>query len=182
MKIDLDIAYEYFTLDPSLPGGIRWSKHRGNNSFSCKARFTQYYSTFAGNPAGSIKLYNKSKYWVTIGTPNHRIVWMLHNNEYIPDGMIIDHIDINTENNNPLNLRLCTAKESSRNRLVQSNNLTGLKGVVYDPSKSSRNKYIAKIMIDNKKSKYIGVFLTPEEAHDAYVKAAKVYHGEFANV
>jgi len=37
-------------------------------------------------------------------------------------------------------------------------------------------------MIDNKKSKYIGVYPTPEEAHAAYATASQSYHGEFSSL
>lgn len=41
-------------------------------------------------------------------------------------------------------------------------------------------KWLAQIKSDGKKV-YLGYYNTAEEAHKAYKKAAKLYHGEFAN-
>lgn len=184
MKIDFEIAYECFVLDSNIPQGIRFNPYRPKSYFKDLARYNQYMSSRSGNPAGALRKFEKNFYWcvsvLSCRTANHRIVWMLHNESYIPDGKIIDHIDRNTENNHPSNLRLATPKESSRNRDVQCNNQTGLKGVIYDPSRASMKKYIAKIKINNERSRYLGIFLTAQEAHECYKKACIEHHLDFS--
>ena len=46
----------------------------------------------------------------------HRIVWMLKNNSEIPEGLQIDHIDRNRQNNHPSNLRVVTPSQNAMNR------------------------------------------------------------------
>jgi len=45
----------------------------------------------------------------------HRVYWQLYYNEQIPKGMMLDHIDGNTLNNDLSNLRVVTPRENSRN-------------------------------------------------------------------
>ena len=88
---------------------------------------------------------------------------------------VIDHIDNNPANNNVKNLRWATQKDNSCNRGKQKSNTSGFKGVSFN---KPLNKYQARINI-NGKLKHIGLFLTPEEASEAYEAKAKEYHGEF---
>jgi len=182
MKIDYEVAFDCFELDSSLPGGLRHSIHRPKSYFKDPRRYSMYQSTYAGNPAGKLSLIGKSYYWVISlcksSTASHRVIWMLSNESYIPDGMIVDHEDGDTQNNSPSNLRICTPTESSLNRSVQCNNVTGLKGVVFNSSRKG-NKYRAKIHV-NGKEMYLGIFPTANQAHEAYVQASLIHHGEFA--
>ena len=52
----------------------------------------------------------------------HRLVWMLSNESRIPEGMFVDHKDVDKFNNCPTNLKLTTAKESHQqgNKLVEN--------------------------------------------------------------
>lgn len=86
----------------------------------------------------------------------------------------IDHIDLDKFNNRRLNLREATRSQNQINHRIHSNNTTGFKGVSF-----RRNKYRAMIMADGK-SIELGYFDIPEEAHEAYCKAAIKYHKEFA--
>lgn len=104
----------------------------------------------------------------------HRLIWELHNGP-IPTPYEIDHIDGNSLNNRIDNLRLATRQENQRNVGLTSSNTTGFKGVSMF---SKSGKFRSDIRIGNK-TKYLGQFETPEEAHKAYVSAAKKLHGEF---
>lgn len=94
-------------------------------------------------------------------------------------GLQVDHIDGNPLNNKRSNLRICTRSQNQMNKGVMRNNKTGLKGVSYCPNSDCRKKYRAAICA-NGKNIYLGMHATAEEAHAAYVAAAKIYHGEFA--
>lgn len=86
----------------------------------------------------------------------------------------VDHIDGNTMNNTRVNLRLSTSSQNQCNRGKSKRNTTGYKGVTY-----RNRKWIAQIGL-NGKVYYLGVFDSPEEAHEAYKKAAMELHGTFA--
>ncbi len=91
--------------------------------------------------------------------------------------MLVDHIDGDTLNNRRENLRLCTNAENMRNIRTPKHNTSGFKGVSFD---RRTGRYLASITV-NKVSKNLGRYRTPEEAHAAYLEAARLYFGEFAN-
>lgn len=95
-----------------------------------------------------------------------------------PQGVLVDHINGNGFDNRKSNLRLCTQSQNLMNRGMNKNNPYGLKGVKFD---KRRNRYSASIC-RNYKSKFLGSYDTPQEAHLAYIAAVKEYHGDFARV
>ena len=95
----------------------------------------------------------------------------------IPKDKEIDHICHNRACVNPSHLRLATDAENVCNQLMHKDNKHGLKGIKWSPH---GKKWQARIQI-NKRTIHLGVFPTPEAAHEAYCKAAVRYHGEFAN-
>ncbi len=89
----------------------------------------------------------------------------------------VDHRDGNKLNNQRSNLRLATHWQNGWNRKVQKNNSSGLKGAFFH---KSAKRWHSTITV-NKKTFRLGWFPSAEEAHNAYVQAAKVLHGEFAH-
>lgn len=90
---------------------------------------------------------------------------------------VTDHKDGNPSNNAWSNLREATQRQNCVNRLAQSRNRFGLKGV---DQLAPAGKFRASMSV-NGKTRYLGVYVTPEEAHLAYMKASKEMHGEFAS-
>ena len=89
-------------------------------------------------------------------------------------GDVVDHINHDTLDNRRCNLRLATTSENMMNRIKQSNNTSGYKGVCKKGSKWS-----ARIGVGGERL-YLGTFETKDEAYSSYCEAAAKYHGEFA--
>jgi len=97
---------------------------------------------------------------------------MLHGEDPPED---IDHRDRNRSLNLPSQIRLATRQQNTWNRKVRADSQCGLKGVTY---KKRKRRFEANIMVDGKR-RYLGMFLTAEEAHKAYCMAAQEAYGEF---
>jgi len=105
----------------------------------------------------------------------HRIIFYLSYG-YLPE--YIDHIDGNTSNNSPSNLRAATHSQNMMNRKTQSNCKSGRVGVDY---MKNDNRWRAQIHKDGKKI-YLGVYKTIIDAVIVRIKAEEKYHGKFSRV
>lgn len=105
----------------------------------------------------------------------HRLAWVVMTGE--PPSHDIDHINGIRDDNRWANLRSATMSQNCANSTKQRNNCTGYKGV--STLTHSPNRWQAQIHI-NGKNNYLGIFTSPELAHEAYMKAAREAHGEFA--
>lgn len=85
-----------------------------------------------------------------------------------------DHIDGNGLRNTRDNLRLATFTQNVRNSKKQKNKICEYKGVTYESG-----RWRARIRVNGKLIS-LGLFNNPEEAHEAYKKAAIEHFGEFA--
>jgi len=88
---------------------------------------------------------------------------------------VVDHKNRDTMDNRRENIRACSHAENMMNRKTARHNCSGLKGA----HQSSGRGWKSEIRAHGKRIQ-LGVFKTPEAAHEAYVAAAKKYHGEFA--
>ena len=105
----------------------------------------------------------------------HRLAWYMHTG-VDPIDHLIDHIDGNGYNNIFANLRLCTNQQNAFNRIANTNNKSGFKGVYWT---KKLQKWGAGIKLNYKRI-HLGYFPTAELAHMAYCKAAAELHGDFA--
>lgn len=138
-------------------------------------QFTWLVSTSNRVKVGAVAGYSRWDGYVCIRIDgilylSHRLAWLYMTGEW-PENEI-DHRDLDKSNARWENLRPATRQQNAANMATWS--ATGFKGVHKDGK-----GYGARIKIDGKK-KYLGYFLTPEEANAAYVKAANDAFGEFA--
>lgn len=96
------------------------------------------------------------------------------------DGVIVDHINGVRIDNRKGNLRVCTHKQNLSNKKRPINNKTGYKGVSIYERKKGPPCFKASIKY-GPKTKHLGLFETPELAHEFYCLAADMTHGEFSN-
>lgn len=107
---------------------------------------------------------------------SHRLIWTMQTGEWPPLGTEIDHRDRDKHNNRWSNLRLATRAQNIINRGIGRNNTSGFRGVsLYRPL----NKWRARISHKGNQIA-LGYYDTPEEAGEAYRKAARDIYGEFA--
>ena len=100
----------------------------------------------------------------------HRLAWLYLHGTW-PTGEI-DHIDSNKKNNSANNLRDVPKPINQQNRKTPTRSASGLLGV----TRSTRgNRYVARIRVGGT-TKYLGSFLTAEDAHLAYITAKRKNH------
>ena len=93
------------------------------------------------------------------------------------DKNCVDHINNNRTDNNVSNLRFATKTENGRNRIMNQNNTSNVKGVSFH---KLVKKWRAKITIDGI-GVHIGYFENIEDAKQARMKKANEIFGEFVN-
>lgn len=132
---------------------------------------------YAGSIAGSISQgYREIRHRGMRFRGTH-LIWLIVHGRY--PACIIDHINGVTSDDRLLNLREASISENaanSRRHIDRINNLP--KGVYACPG---NKPFMAAICI-NRKKKTLGYFDTPQEAADAYQRAAISHFGEFAKI
>lgn len=129
----------------------------------------------AGMRAGSL---NKKTGYIRIKLDKtmyaaHRLVWKIHKNN--DPNHHIDHINGNKSDNRIENLREATNSQNIAAGKTGRKSKSGKTGVYF---RDKIGKYVASFRKD-KKSFYLGLFLTLEDAEKAYNSAYKEAFGEY---
>lgn len=171
---------ECFTYMPET-GDLVW-KERPLSHFTTDRERRICNTRYAGKLATSRRATTKSgkKQGVVVGVSGkkyyaHRVIWEMFNGS-IPDGMVVDHEDVDPWNNKLGNLRLASHSQNLCNARAKRNNKCGIKGVCW---LNRERKWIAQIQVNKRRIK-VGYFDTKGMAAVAYAKAALMYHGQFA--
>lgn len=162
MSLTYKRASELLTYDP-LTGWLTWKVARG------KVR--------VGERAGTIDAYGHR----TIGIDGKkyraaRVVFLLMRKRW--PKRLIDHKNSDPSYDRWRNLREATHAQNMRNSQRRRTNKTGFKGVVKDGRLA--RPFRASIDVNGRK-KQLGSFASAEEAHAAYLDAARKQYGEFAH-
>jgi hypothetical protein len=104
----------------------------------------------------------------------HRLAWFYVYGEW--PSLHVDHINRNRQDNRISNLRLVTQQQNLQNMSKRLKKACTYKGVT--PLTNNKDKFVAQIRYDGKQRK-LGIFATPEEAHQAYCVEAQKRFGEF---
>lgn len=164
--ITLDVMRSVLSYDPAT-GIFTWKEkpHKG---------------AFAGDIAGGL---HGSGYRV-IGIAGHvfsahRMAWLFVHGRW-PNGML-DHRDLNRDNNAISNLREATDILNQANTKLSPRNTSGYRGIIRRKPRrlGAKEKPWAALITIRGKKRYIGVFDTPEEASAAFEKAAFAEWGDF---
>jgi len=100
----------------------------------------------------------------------HRIIWKMKTGKW-PENYI-DHVNGNKIDNRIANLRDVTPAGNVQNCRLSKTNTSGFMGVSFDKKTQSWRAAIK----FQRKSKSLGQFKTPLEAHEAYLSAKKKIH------
>lgn len=125
--------------------------------------------------------YERIEYYIKY----HRLCWLLHYKELVPDSKQIDHKDNIKDNNAISNLRICTNDDNSKKKLLRKDNSLGYKGVSLSIEVNKYGhtyKYFsARIAAIPKKAAIrIGRFKNPVIAAKFYDSAARFYFKDYA--
>lgn len=137
----------------------------------CDLEWLSKYCWNAGRPGKGRPCYART--WLQDANGNKKKVSMHRLIMNPPDGMVVDHKNLNQLDNRRENLRICTQAQNLANSPLTSRNKSGFKGV----HSNGKGKWFSQF-----RRKTVGTFNTPEEAALAYKKAALDYWGEFARV
>lgn len=114
------------------------------------------------------------------GRWKYRTVYMSREILQAPKGMLVDHINQETLDNQKSNLRLCSHSQNVKNRRIHKNNTSGFKGVYWH---KANKKWFASVGIGvGGRVKYLGYADTKEECARLRDQHAQKLYGEFASL
>jgi hypothetical protein len=169
----LEFLRERFSYDP-IEGVVRW-KARPLSDFAVAAKGKTWNTRHAGT-AGTVDERGEIRFHVEYEGRKyrlfaHRIAYALANN--VTKFGEVDHENVDASDNRAANLRLANRSQQNANR--KGFTKSGLpKGVT-----RVGKRFFASASAGRGKTKYLGRFDTPEEAHAAYCEFARSRHGDF---
>lgn len=104
----------------------------------------------------------------------HQLAWLYIYGQW--PRFNLDHINGIGEDNRITNLREATFSQNNANARIRKDNIPRLKGASWH---AVSGRWRATIIKDRKQIS-LGLYKTPEQAHEAYYRAAKELFGEFA--
>lgn len=126
--------------DETSPSCLRWHDS-GSGGKGCHNRTE-------GKVAGSCKSRNRWQFVIQgKNLLGHHIVWWLLNQEEVPEGFVIDHIDRNPLNKLISNLRVIPLPLNTRNAGKYKTNSTGVTGVRYSLKTDARDGSVSERFI-----------------------------------
>ena len=158
-RVSVDELRERFCYDAET-GGFVWRRHRRSDWLGAKA----------GTVAFNGYLYLSLRGYKLLA---HRAAWAYVHGAWPVEQ--IDHISRDRLDNRITNLRIAEPTQNMANCAVRPHNRCGVKGV-----QERKGKFVA-FLSKNRKQRYLGTYGTPEQAHAAYMAAARQMHGEFAH-
>jgi hypothetical protein len=160
-KISYDELRKLLSYNPET-GEFTWLVNRGRGGFAVSA----------GSVAGSLCESGYVRIKVAgVFVYAHCLAWLYMTGSRPPTE--VDHVDTVRSNNRWTNLRLATDAQNSQNqRNPRSDNKSGFLGVSLH---RQSGKYRATIGLDGKRHS-LGLYVTPQEAHQAYVSAKRKLH------
>jgi len=174
VDMPLDLMLEFVDFD-SQTNVFTW-KFRDRKWFTSDRIFKCWNSRWVGKKL--FTCYNQGylvSYILDYRVLEHRAIWAMHNGDW--PTQVIDHINGDRSDNRIENLREASMSNNQHNRPIQKNNTSGFKGVHFH---KVTGKWRASIWKDSKQTR-LGLFSTPETAHEAYKSACEVMHGSFSN-
>jgi HNH endonuclease len=157
----------------SETGALFW-RARQAIEFKSGQQWKTWNTRYAGKRAGCL---DKDGYRIITVDGRHyraaRIIWQMMTGERPPHE--VDHKSTDPADDCWDNLRLATSAQNKANAKQRSHSTNSFKGV----RKARGGRYEAWIG-GGPTRRYLGTFDTPEEAHAAYMAAAREVYGEFA--
>lgn len=164
---------ECFEYSPET-GALIW-KERPRAHFALDVGWRIFNAKFAGREAGYLSSKGHFDLGLTVGGVHlrflsHRVALAMSTGSEPPDE--VDHINGNPRDNRLENLRVGTHAENGQNLKLAKNNTSGYMGVWFH---KLRRKWAATIHAGGRKY-HLGLFPTPELAHEAYLGAKRRLH------
>ena len=157
---DLLSLKSHFAYDPQ-DGKMSWAVSKPHVSMGMRAGTLN-------KVTGYLTVYLNGRRWSYA-----RVAWMLHHNSLIPEAHEVDHLDGNPLNNSASNLRAVPKQINMQNRTrPHKQGTSGFLGVSWN---KSERKWYAQLQ-HQRKHVHVGIFDTPEAAHQAYIEAKRRLH------
>jgi hypothetical protein len=161
-------------------GRLFWLR-RPREHFKTDRAFKTWNTRFSGKEAGTLstqKRCNDQRWMIKFSGGLHFqryvIVWAIHTGEWHTSGL--DHKNRNSLDDRFENLRPANQTQNNGNARRRRDNTSGFKGVSWH---KQNEQWVARIKVAGR-TKCLGLFADPAEAHAAYLAAAQEHFGEFA--